>query len=52
MDNSRKFDTTVQYLKYKVLKEVARQAWDGTLLENIMDIPKTIVPDTKTYLKL
>ena len=44
MDNSRKFDTKVQYLKYKVLKEVARQAWEGTLLENIMDIPKTIVP--------
>ena len=44
MDNSRKFDTKVQYLKYKVLKEVARLAWDGNLLENIMDIPKTIVP--------
>ena len=44
MDNSRKFDTKVQYLKYKVLREVARQAWNGTLLENIMDIPKEIVP--------
>lgn len=39
-----KFDTKVQYLKYKVLREVARQAWNGTLLENILDIPKIIVP--------
>lgn len=40
----KKFDTKVQYLKYKVLREVARQAWNDTLLENITDIPKTIVP--------
>lgn len=40
----RKFDTKVQYLKYKVLREVARLAFEGTLLENITDIPKTIVP--------
>lgn len=40
----RKFDTKVQYLKYKVLREVAKQAWNGTLLENVWDIPKTIVP--------
>lgn len=40
----RKFDTKVQYLKYKVLREVARQAWDDTLLENVLDIPKIIVP--------
>lgn len=39
-----KFDTKVQYLKYKVLREVARQAWNGTLLENVLDIPKIIVP--------
>ena len=40
----RKFDTKVQYLKYKVLREVARQAWNDTLLENVLGIPKTIVP--------
>ena len=40
----RKFDTKVQHLKYKVLREVARQAWNNTLLENILEIPKTIVP--------
>ncbi|MEG1428206.1 MAG: 4Fe-4S dicluster domain-containing protein [Hydrogenoanaerobacterium sp.] len=39
----RKFDTKVQYLKYKVLREVARQAQNGKLLENLTDIPKTIV---------
>ena len=40
----RKFDTKVQHLKYKVLREVARQAWNDTLLENVLDIPKMIVP--------
>lgn len=40
----RKFDTKVQYLKYKVLREVARQAWNDTLLDNLLDIPKIIVP--------
>ncbi len=39
----RKFDTKVQHLKYKVLREVAREAWKGTLMENMLDIPKTIV---------
>ena len=40
----RKFDTKVQYLKYKVLREVARDAWNDTLLENVLNIPKIIVP--------
>ena len=40
----RKFDTKVQHLKYKVLREVARHAWNDTLLSNILEIPKTIVP--------
>ena len=40
----RKFDTKVQHLKYKVLREVARLAWNDTLLENVLEIPKTIVP--------
>lgn len=40
----RKFDTKVQYLKYKVLREVARHAWDDTLLEATLDIPKQISP--------
>ncbi len=40
----RKFDTKVQYLKYKVLREVARAAWAGDLNEKAIDIPKIIVP--------
>ena len=40
----RKFDTKVQHLKYKVLREVARLAWNDTLLDHVLDIPKTIVP--------
>ena len=40
----RKFDTKVQHLKYKVLREVARQAWADRLLETALDIPKMIVP--------
>jgi [FeFe] hydrogenase (group B1/B3) len=47
----RKFDTKVQHLKYKVLREVARQAWNDTLLENVMDIPKTIIPGTKPAMR-
>ncbi len=44
MGTIRKFDTKVQHLKYKVLREVARHAWNDTLLENIMDIPEMIAP--------
>ena len=40
----RKFDTKVQYLKYKVLREVARHAWKGDLVEHVIDIPKDIIP--------
>ncbi len=40
----RKFDTKVQHLKYKVLREVARQAWNDTLLDKLLDIPEIISP--------
>ena len=40
----RKFDTKVQHLQYKVLREIARFAWGGTLLENVLKIPEIIVP--------
>ena len=39
----RKFDTKVQLLKYKVLREVARHAYNDTLLESFNDIAKVIV---------
>ena len=32
-----KFDTKVQHLKYRVLREVARHAWGDTLMESVMD---------------
>ncbi len=40
----RKFDTKVQHLKYKVLREVSREAWAGRLGTTAIDIPKIIVP--------
>ena len=40
----KKFDTKVQHLKYKVLRQVAREAWNDTLLQNLLDIPQKIVP--------
>lgn len=40
----KKFDTKVQHLKYKVLREVARHAWTDTLEENLLRIPDVIVP--------
>ena len=47
----RKFDTRIQVLKYKVLRETARMAWNDTLLEGIMDIPNIIVPGTKPTMR-
>ena len=47
----RKFDTKVQHLKYKVLREVARLAWEDKLLENVMDLPKMIVPGKKPSMR-
>ena len=47
----RKFDTKVQHLKYKVLREVARHAWNDTLLENILEIPKIISPGPKATMR-
>ena len=43
-----KFDTDVQEIKYRVLKEVARSAYNGTLLEDYNKIPKIIVPGPKS----
>ncbi|MCR4783500.1 MAG: 4Fe-4S dicluster domain-containing protein [bacterium] len=40
----RKFDTKVQYLKYRVLKEIVRLAFSDHLLDGISEIPKHIVP--------
>ena len=47
----RKFDTKVQHLKYKVLREVAREEWNGTLREHMLDIPKKIVPGNEPTMR-
>ncbi len=44
----RKFDTKVQYLKYKVLREVARHTYDDTLTGSFNDIAKKVVKDKAT----
>lgn len=40
----KKFDTYVDNLKYRVLREVAKQAFEGSLLYNVLEIPKIIHP--------
>ncbi len=47
----RKFDTKVQHLKYKVLREVARLAWNDTLYDNLIDIPKSIAPGPRSTMR-
>lgn len=47
----RVFETKVQRLKHKVLREVARYAWDDTLLEHVLDIPYRIVPGNKPVMR-
>lgn len=39
----KKFETQVQYLKYKVLREVARYAFEDRLMDCYTEIPETIV---------
>ena len=38
----RKFDTKIQYLKYKVLREVARYGFEDNLDAAYYEIPKLI----------
>ncbi len=47
----KKFDTKVQYIKYKVLREVAKNAWDDTLLDNISDIPKKLITGKESTMR-
>lgn len=46
-----KFDTKVQELKYKVLKEVAKATYEDRLVESINEIPKQIVPGPKPTMR-
>ena len=47
----RKFDTKVQHLKYKVLREVARLAWEDKLIDGIMNIPEKLVPGKEATMR-
>ena len=44
---SNKFDTYIQQLKYQVLKEVIKKAYEDDLINCYKDIPKTISPGPK-----
>ncbi len=47
----RIFDTNVQLLKYKVLKEVIRRAYDGGMDTAYNEIPKLISPGPRSELR-
>ncbi|MGB4661489.1 MAG: 4Fe-4S dicluster domain-containing protein [Mobilitalea sp.] len=47
----RKFDTQVQYLKYKVLREVARSAFENDLHHAVFSIPSKIVAGPKATMR-
>jgi len=47
----RKFDTRIQDLKYRVLRETAKMAWNDTLLEGVLDIPDIIIPGKKPTMR-
>ena len=47
----RIFDTNVQLIKYKVLKEVIRRAYEGGLEDAYTEIPKIISPGPKSNLR-
>lgn len=45
------FETRVQYLKFMVLKEVAKAAFDDTLAKSVLEIPERIIPGTKPTMR-
>jgi len=51
MNTPRLFDTNVQLIKYKVLKEVIRRAYDGGMEDAYTEIPKIISPGPKSELR-
>ena len=48
---TRKFDTKVQHIKYKVLREVARARFNGDLEQKLLDIPKIVMPGPKPTMR-
>jgi [FeFe] hydrogenase (group B1/B3) len=52
MENTmKKFDTKVQYLKYSVLREVARSAFQNDLHHAVYSIPQRIVEGTQATMR-
>ncbi len=51
IDFPRIFDTNVQLIKYNVLKEVIRRAYEGGLDEAYIEIPKIISPGPKSEMR-
>lgn len=49
--NMRKFDTRTQYFRYEVLQRSCAYGMDGTLLEEILDIPMKIIPGKKPTMR-
>ncbi|MBR6089745.1 MAG: monomeric [Anaerolineaceae bacterium] len=47
----RIFDTSVQELKYKIMREIVREAWNNNLFEGVLDIPQMIVPGKKPTMR-
>ena len=47
----RKFDTKIQHLNYKVLREVAKLAWEDKLLESVIDIPARLAPGKEATMR-
>ncbi len=47
----RQFETDVQLLKYRILKEVAERAFAGNLMESYYEIPKLISPGPKATMR-
>ncbi len=48
----KKFDTKVQHLKYKVLREVGRLAWEDNLNEkSVIDLPKELIQGKESTMR-
>jgi hypothetical protein len=51
MGNKKVFDTSVQLMKYNVLRELVRRAYEGGLENAYIEIPKIISPGPKPQLR-
>ena len=40
----KEFETKIQELKYNVLREVAKLAYEGNMASGVLDIPEKIIP--------